>query len=83
MDVKEKLGAIEAVLFASGEPVELFRLSEACQVDAGALPSMIRLINDPEGIHEGFKRYELSGDGVCGHEGVSHRFYRRRVEKLH
>lgn len=56
MDVKEKLGAIEAVLFASGEPVELFRLSEACQVDAGALPSMIRLINE---------RYDDCGSGIC------------------
>lgn len=56
MDVKEKLGAIEAVLFASGEPVELFRLSEACEVDAGAVPSMIRLINE---------RYDDCGSGIC------------------
>jgi len=56
MDVKEKLGAIEAVLFASGEPVELFRLSEACEVDAGAIPSMIRLINE---------RYDDCGSGIC------------------
>lgn len=56
MDVKEKLGAIEAVLFASGEPIELFRLSEACQVDAGAVPAMIRLINE---------RYDDCGSGIC------------------
>lgn len=56
MDVKEKLGAIEAVLFASGEPVELFRLSEACCLDAGAIPSMIRLINE---------RYDDCGSGIC------------------
>lgn len=56
MDVKEKLGAIEAVLFASGDPVEIFRLSEACQVDAGALPSMIRIINE---------RYDDCGSGIC------------------
>lgn len=56
MDVKEKLGAIEAVLFASGEPVELFRLSEACQTDAGAIPAMIRLLNE---------RYSDCGSGIC------------------
>lgn len=56
MDVKEKLGAIEAVLFASGEPLELFRLSEACRLDAGAIPSMIRLINE---------RYDDCGSGIC------------------
>lgn len=56
MEVKEKLGAIEAVLFASGEPVELIRLSEACEVDVGAIPSMIRLINE---------RYDDCGSGIC------------------
>ncbi len=56
MDVKEKLGAIEAVLFASGDPVEVFRISEACQVDVGALPSMIRIINE---------RYDDCGSGIC------------------
>ncbi len=56
MEVKEKLGSIEAVLFASGEPVELLRLSEACDVDAGAVPSMIRLLNE---------RYDDCGSGFC------------------
>ena len=46
MEIKEKLGAIEAVLFASGEPVELYRLAEAVAVDVGTLPSLIRLINE-------------------------------------
>ena len=46
MEIKEKLGAIEAILFASGEPVELYRLAEAAGIDAGTLPSMIRLINE-------------------------------------
>ncbi len=56
MEVKEKLGAIEAVLFASGEPVELLRLSEACDMDAGAIPPLIRLLNE---------RYDDCGSGIC------------------
>lgn len=55
MEIKEKLGAIEAVLFASGEPVELYRLAEAVAVDVGTLPSLIRLINE---------RYEDYGSGI-------------------
>lgn len=55
MEIKEKLGAIEAILFASGEPVELFRLSQAAGVDLGTLPSMVRLINE---------RYEDNGSGL-------------------
>lgn len=56
MEIKEKLGAIEAILFASGEPIEIYRLSEASGVDAGTLPSMIRLLNE---------RYEDCGSGIC------------------
>ena len=55
MEIKEKLGAIEAVLFASGEPVELYRLAESVAVDAGTLPSLIRLLNE---------RYEDYGSGI-------------------
>jgi segregation and condensation protein B len=46
LEIKEKLGAIEAVLFASGEPVELYRIAEAVAVDVGTLPSLIRLLNE-------------------------------------
>lgn len=56
MEIKDKLGAIEAILFASGEPIEIYRLSEASGVDAGTLPSMIRLLNE---------RYDDYGSGVC------------------
>lgn len=56
MKIKDKLGAIEAILFASGEPIEIYRLSEASGVDAGTLPSMIRLLNE---------RYDDYGSGVC------------------
>ncbi|MBR6967432.1 MAG: SMC-Scp complex subunit ScpB [Ruminococcus sp.] len=56
MEIKDRLGAIEAILFASGEPIEIYRLSEASGVDAGTLPSMIRLLNE---------RYEDCGSGIC------------------
>jgi segregation and condensation protein B len=56
LEIKERLGAIEAILFASGEPIEIYRLSEASGVDAGTLPSMIRLLNE---------RYEDRGSGIC------------------
>jgi segregation and condensation protein B len=55
LEIKEKLGAIEAILFASGEPIEIYRLSEASGVDIGSLPSMVRLLND---------RYEDCGSGI-------------------
>ena len=56
MEITEKLGAIEAILFASGDPIEIYRLSEASGVDAGTVPKMIRLLND---------RYEGCGSGLC------------------
>ena len=56
MEIKEKLGAIEAILFASGEPVELYRLSQASGIDVGTIPSMIQLLNE---------RYDGCGSGIC------------------
>lgn len=56
MEIKEKLGAVEAILFASGEPIEIYRLSEASGVDAATLSSLIRLLNE---------RYEDYGSGLC------------------
>ena len=56
MEIKEKLGAVEAILFASGEPVDICRLSEASGVDTGTLPSLIRLLNE---------RYDDMGSGIC------------------
>lgn len=56
MEIKEKLGAIEAILFASGEPVEIYRLSQASGVDVGTVPSMVKLLND---------RYDDCGSGIC------------------
>lgn len=56
MEIKEALGVIEAILFASGEPIELYRLSEASGVESGTIPSMIKLLND---------RYDDCGSGIC------------------
>jgi segregation and condensation protein B len=56
VEIKEKLGAVEAILFASGEPIEMYRLSEASGVDTGTLPSLIRLLNE---------RYDDMGSGIC------------------
>lgn len=56
MEVKEKLGTIEAILFASGDPIEMYRLSEASGVDIGTLPSMIKALNE---------RYDEYGSGIC------------------
>ncbi|HRU97052.1 MAG TPA: SMC-Scp complex subunit ScpB [Ruminococcus sp.] len=56
MEIKEKLGAVEAVLFASGEPIELYRISEACGVEVGSVPSLIKLLNE---------RYDDCGSGIC------------------
>lgn len=56
MEIKDKLGAVEAVLFASGEPVELLRLSEAAEVDIDTLKNLITLLNE---------RYDDCGSGIC------------------
>ncbi|MCC8135194.1 MAG: SMC-Scp complex subunit ScpB, partial [Ruminococcus sp.] len=56
MEIKEQLGAIEAILFASGEPVEIYRLSQASEVETGNIPAMIKLLND---------RYNDCGSGIC------------------
>ena len=55
MEIKEKLGAVEAVLFASGEPMELYRLSQATGIDVGTLPQLIRLLNE---------RYDDNNSGI-------------------
>jgi len=44
--LNEKLAAVEAVLFASGEPVELHRLAEACGLSNADIPPIIKLLND-------------------------------------
>ncbi|MDE7365523.1 MAG: SMC-Scp complex subunit ScpB [Ruminococcus sp.] len=56
MEIKEKLGAIEAVIFAGGEAVESSRIAHACGIDVGSIPMMIDLLNE---------RYDDCGSGIC------------------
>lgn len=56
MEISEKLGALEAVLFASGEPSETVRLAESVGVDVKIIPSMVKLLNE---------RYSEYGGGLC------------------
>ncbi len=56
MEVKEKFGVLESIIFASGEPIELYRLSQASGIDMGTIPSMIRMLNE---------RYDDCGSGIC------------------
>lgn len=46
MQLNEKIGAIEAILFSSGEPVEEFRLAESAGVNSSELSSLIKTLND-------------------------------------
>lgn len=46
MQLNEKIGAIEAILFSSGEPVEEFRLSESVGVNKSELLTLIKNLNE-------------------------------------
>lgn len=55
MQLNKKIGAIEAVLFAMGDPVDSFRLSEAVDVEEDKISSLIKMLND---------RYEEQGSAL-------------------
>lgn len=60
MQLNEKLGAIEAILFSSGEPVDEFRLSESAEVERAELPSLIMSLNQRYGdIESGIEIIKL------------------------
>ncbi|MGN1481527.1 SMC-Scp complex subunit ScpB [Porcipelethomonas sp.] len=46
MQLNEKLGAVEAILFASGEPVDEHRISEAAGVDKNSISGLVKALND-------------------------------------
>lgn len=46
MSFVENISAVEAVLFAYGEPIDASLLSEASGIDSKTLPKIIRLLND-------------------------------------
>lgn len=56
MEIEKKTAVIEAVLFAAGEPLELHKIAEICDVDAGTVPLLIKSLNN---------RYEDSGSALC------------------
>ena len=46
MQLNEKAAAIEAILFASGEPVEDSRIAEAAEIEKNDVESLIKLLNE-------------------------------------
>lgn len=46
MQLNEKIGAVEAILFASGEPVEEKRISEAAVLDKGSIAGIVKTLNN-------------------------------------
>ncbi len=46
MKFSEGMAAIEAVLFASGEPIELEKLAEATEIEAELVDKMVERLND-------------------------------------
>lgn len=55
MHPNEKMGAVEAILFSSGEPIDEFRLSDAAGVNRNDLAALIKALND---------RYSDSNSGI-------------------
>ena len=48
MQINEKSAVIEAILFASGEAVEISRLAEAGMITEDIVPKLINLLNDKQ-----------------------------------
>lgn len=46
MQINKKTAVIEAILFASGEAIEVDRLSAAAEVEAEMVPRLITMLND-------------------------------------
>ena len=49
MQLNEKLGAIEAILFSCGEPVDEFRLAESAGIGRSELSTLIKSLNQRYG----------------------------------
>ena len=45
MQLNEKISVIEAILFASGEPVEFDRLAQAADVELSTLHKLVSMLN--------------------------------------
>lgn len=46
MQLEDKIAILEAILFASGEPAALEKLSAASGIEADTVPKLIKLLND-------------------------------------
>ncbi|MGN0621812.1 MAG: SMC-Scp complex subunit ScpB [Porcipelethomonas sp.] len=55
MQLNEKLGAVEAIIFAMGDPVDDFRIAEAAEVEPEKVSSLVKMLND---------RYSESGSAL-------------------
>lgn len=55
MGIREHRGAIEAILFASGEPVSAARIAEVCALDLRTVKNLLRELSD---------EYENRGSGI-------------------
>ena len=55
MKINEEVSIVEAILFASGEPVEITRIAEAAGIESDMVIKMTELLND---------RYESGGSSM-------------------
>ncbi|MBE6845407.1 MAG: SMC-Scp complex subunit ScpB [Ruminococcus sp.] len=46
MQLKDKAAAVEAILFASGEPVDEIRIAEAAEIEKNDVTAIIRILNE-------------------------------------
>lgn len=46
MELKKSMAVVEAILFASGEPVAVQRLAEALETDIETVHNLVTLLND-------------------------------------
>lgn len=46
MQLEDKISIIEAILFATGEPVSADVITACCDIEAEALPKLVKMLND-------------------------------------
>lgn len=73
MEIKKAQGAIEAVLFASGDPVSLEKLSEALEIDPATTDKLVRVLEERYNIPESGIQIVRLEDGVqmCSNPGFA------------
>ena len=63
MQLDDTISIIEAIIFSSGEPIELERISEAAQVESETAEKLIKLLNDKYENSNSALRILKLGDG--------------------